>query len=252
MLSFSFLFIRYTRMTQCLPWTALTHLGFPVPGPPAGVKAAAASASTVFVSWLPPLKLNGIIRKYTVFCSHPYPTVSPTGQSQMGSTGFWGWNSVFADTQCLVLSLLLLFLLFVHPKAGWRRILGLQGWLKVSFVFFPATKLLHCLRPIAQCQLINHSKTHNRNSVSIKVFLWAFVFILFVCFVFWVVFVFVWFLMYSVTFYRTSCKSPIVAEGMLLISPYLDVFSSKFLPFWLEYSCVKERNDLWTNLSACE
>lgn len=30
----------------------------------------------VFVSWLPPLKLNGIIRKYTVFCSHPYPTVS--------------------------------------------------------------------------------------------------------------------------------------------------------------------------------
>lgn len=30
----------------------------------------------VFVSWLPPLKLNGVIRKYTVFCSHPYPTVS--------------------------------------------------------------------------------------------------------------------------------------------------------------------------------
>uniref|UniRef100_A0A670KB91 Cell adhesion molecule DSCAM n=1 Tax=Podarcis muralis TaxID=64176 RepID=A0A670KB91_PODMU len=46
-----------------------------VPGPPAGVKAAAASASTVFVSWLPPIKLNGIIHKYTVFCSHPYPTV---------------------------------------------------------------------------------------------------------------------------------------------------------------------------------
>ncbi|XP_008575478.1 PREDICTED: Down syndrome cell adhesion molecule [Galeopterus variegatus] len=46
-----------------------------VPGPPAGVKAAAASASLVFVSWLPPLKLNGVIRKYTVFCSHPYPTV---------------------------------------------------------------------------------------------------------------------------------------------------------------------------------
>ncbi|KAA0701718.1 Down syndrome cell adhesion molecule -like protein [Triplophysa tibetana] len=46
-----------------------------VPGPPAGVKAAAASSSVVFVSWLPPLKLNGIIRKYTVFCSNPYPTV---------------------------------------------------------------------------------------------------------------------------------------------------------------------------------
>ncbi|XP_071994900.1 cell adhesion molecule DSCAM isoform X6 [Engystomops pustulosus] len=46
-----------------------------VPGPPAGVKAAAASASIVYVSWLPPLKLNGIIRKYTVFCSNPYPMV---------------------------------------------------------------------------------------------------------------------------------------------------------------------------------
>uniref|UniRef100_A0A4W4EWH0 Cell adhesion molecule DSCAM n=1 Tax=Electrophorus electricus TaxID=8005 RepID=A0A4W4EWH0_ELEEL len=46
-----------------------------VPGPPAGVKAAAASSSVVFVSWLPPLKLNGVIRKYTVFCSNPYPTV---------------------------------------------------------------------------------------------------------------------------------------------------------------------------------
>uniref|UniRef100_A0A673GE37 Cell adhesion molecule DSCAM n=1 Tax=Sinocyclocheilus rhinocerous TaxID=307959 RepID=A0A673GE37_9TELE len=47
----------------------------PVPGPPAGVKAAASTSSVVFVSWLPPLKLNGIIRKYTVFCSNPYPTV---------------------------------------------------------------------------------------------------------------------------------------------------------------------------------
>uniref|UniRef100_A0AAR2J4L7 Cell adhesion molecule DSCAM n=1 Tax=Pygocentrus nattereri TaxID=42514 RepID=A0AAR2J4L7_PYGNA len=40
-----------------------------VPGPPGGVKAAAASNSVVYVSWLPPLKLNGVIRKYTVFCS---------------------------------------------------------------------------------------------------------------------------------------------------------------------------------------
>lgn len=48
-----------------------------VPGPPAGVKAAAASNSVVFVSWLPPLKVNGIIRKYTVFCSNPHPTVKP-------------------------------------------------------------------------------------------------------------------------------------------------------------------------------
>lgn len=39
----------------------------------------------VFVSWLPPLKLNGVIRKYTVFCSHPYPTVSwPTSARPSG------------------------------------------------------------------------------------------------------------------------------------------------------------------------
>lgn len=46
-----------------------------VPGPPAGVKSAAATSSVVFVSWLPPLKLNGIIRKYIVFCSNLHPTV---------------------------------------------------------------------------------------------------------------------------------------------------------------------------------
>ncbi|XP_038657399.1 Down syndrome cell adhesion molecule homolog isoform X1 [Scyliorhinus canicula] len=46
-----------------------------VPGPPGGVKAAAASATSVVVSWLPPVKMNGIIWKYTIFCSHPYPTV---------------------------------------------------------------------------------------------------------------------------------------------------------------------------------
>ncbi|XP_048853649.1 LOW QUALITY PROTEIN: Down syndrome cell adhesion molecule homolog [Brienomyrus brachyistius] len=46
-----------------------------VPGPPVGVKAAAAGSTVVFVSWLPPLKLNGVIRKYTVFCSNPYPKV---------------------------------------------------------------------------------------------------------------------------------------------------------------------------------
>ncbi|XP_065117105.1 Down syndrome cell adhesion molecule a isoform X1 [Paramisgurnus dabryanus] len=46
-----------------------------VPGPPGGVKAAAASSSVVYVSWLPPLKLNGVIRKYKVFCSSSHPTV---------------------------------------------------------------------------------------------------------------------------------------------------------------------------------
>ncbi|XP_071432353.1 cell adhesion molecule DSCAML1 isoform X1 [Pithys albifrons albifrons] len=42
-----------------------------IPGPPAGIKAVPSSASSVVVSWLPPAKPNGIIRKYTIFCSSP-------------------------------------------------------------------------------------------------------------------------------------------------------------------------------------
>ncbi|XP_069803363.1 cell adhesion molecule DSCAML1 isoform X2 [Dendropsophus ebraccatus] len=42
-----------------------------IPGPPAGIKAVQASSSTVVVSWLPPTKPNGIIRKYNIFSSVP-------------------------------------------------------------------------------------------------------------------------------------------------------------------------------------
>ncbi|KAJ6653158.1 hypothetical protein lerEdw1_010031 [Lerista edwardsae] len=42
-----------------------------IPGPPAGIKAVPSSASSVVVSWLPPAKPNGVIRKYTIFCSSP-------------------------------------------------------------------------------------------------------------------------------------------------------------------------------------
>ncbi|XP_048471430.1 Down syndrome cell adhesion molecule-like protein 1 homolog [Rhincodon typus] len=42
-----------------------------IPGPPAGIKAVPSSASSVVVAWLPPTKPNGIIRKYTIFCSSP-------------------------------------------------------------------------------------------------------------------------------------------------------------------------------------
>lgn len=42
-----------------------------VPGPPAGIKAVPASPNSVVVSWLPPLKPNGVIRKYTIYCSSP-------------------------------------------------------------------------------------------------------------------------------------------------------------------------------------
>ncbi|XP_070298120.1 cell adhesion molecule DSCAML1-like, partial [Salvelinus sp. IW2-2015] len=41
------------------------------PGPPAGIKAVPSSTSSVVVSWLPPHKPNGIIRKYTIYCSSP-------------------------------------------------------------------------------------------------------------------------------------------------------------------------------------
>uniref|UniRef100_A0A8C9VN77 DS cell adhesion molecule like 1 n=1 Tax=Scleropages formosus TaxID=113540 RepID=A0A8C9VN77_SCLFO len=41
------------------------------PGPPAGIKAVPSSATSVVVSWLPPTKPNGIIRKYTIYCSSP-------------------------------------------------------------------------------------------------------------------------------------------------------------------------------------
>lgn len=58
-----------------LLWIRHCSLFLTVPGPPAGVKAAASSSFVVFVSWLPPLKLNGIIRKYIVFCSNLHPMV---------------------------------------------------------------------------------------------------------------------------------------------------------------------------------
>ncbi|XP_034745933.1 Down syndrome cell adhesion molecule-like protein 1 homolog isoform X1 [Etheostoma cragini] len=42
-----------------------------LPGPPAGIKAVPSSSSSVVVSWLPPHKPNGVIRKYTIYCSSP-------------------------------------------------------------------------------------------------------------------------------------------------------------------------------------
>lgn len=58
--------------TSDTSWHRLCHALPPsVPGPPAGIKAVPSSASSVVVSWLPPAKPNGIIRKYTIFCSSP-------------------------------------------------------------------------------------------------------------------------------------------------------------------------------------
>ncbi|XP_055726728.1 cell adhesion molecule DSCAML1-like isoform X1 [Salvelinus fontinalis] len=42
-----------------------------LPGPPAGIKAVPSSPNSVVVSWLPPHKPNGVIRKYTIYCSSP-------------------------------------------------------------------------------------------------------------------------------------------------------------------------------------
>uniref|UniRef100_S4RFJ7 Uncharacterized protein n=1 Tax=Petromyzon marinus TaxID=7757 RepID=S4RFJ7_PETMA len=50
-----------------------------VPGSPAGIKAAAASANAAMVSWLPPLTPNGLIRKYTIYLNYqgqPHTVVS--------------------------------------------------------------------------------------------------------------------------------------------------------------------------------
>uniref|UniRef100_A0A671X927 DS cell adhesion molecule like 1 n=1 Tax=Sparus aurata TaxID=8175 RepID=A0A671X927_SPAAU len=49
-----------------------------LPGPPAGIKAVPSSPSSVVVSWLPPHKPNGVIRKYTIYCSRGGPTVAPS------------------------------------------------------------------------------------------------------------------------------------------------------------------------------
>lgn len=40
---------------------------FPVPGPPANIKASALTDESILVSWLPPVKPNGIIKAYTVY-----------------------------------------------------------------------------------------------------------------------------------------------------------------------------------------
>uniref|UniRef100_G3QAJ7 DS cell adhesion molecule like 1 n=1 Tax=Gasterosteus aculeatus aculeatus TaxID=481459 RepID=G3QAJ7_GASAC len=48
-----------------------------LPGPPAGIKAVPSSPSSVVVSWLPPHKPNGVIRKYTIYCSKQ-PRTAPS------------------------------------------------------------------------------------------------------------------------------------------------------------------------------
>ncbi|XP_035240186.1 Down syndrome cell adhesion molecule-like protein 1 homolog [Anguilla anguilla] len=62
------------------------------PGPPAGIKAVPSSASSVVVSWLPPNKPNGIIRKYTIYCSSP-------GSGQPVSSGHSGFLPQSKDMQ---------------------------------------------------------------------------------------------------------------------------------------------------------
>ncbi|XP_070290619.1 cell adhesion molecule DSCAML1-like [Salvelinus sp. IW2-2015] len=57
-----------------------------LPGPPAGIKAVPSSPSSVVVSWLPPHKPNGVIRKYTIYCSSPGSgqPVSTTERAEYG------------------------------------------------------------------------------------------------------------------------------------------------------------------------
>lgn len=60
-----------TPPPPCSPSVTDQLSSYSVPGPPAGIKAVPSSASSVVVSWLPPTKPNGVIRKYTIFCSSP-------------------------------------------------------------------------------------------------------------------------------------------------------------------------------------
>lgn len=46
----------------------ITHAPiFLVPGPPANIKASALTDESILVSWLPPVKPNGVIKSYTVY-----------------------------------------------------------------------------------------------------------------------------------------------------------------------------------------
>lgn len=81
----------------CMP----TMLMFPclfslVPGPPAGIKAVPSSPSSVVVSWLPPHKPNGVIRKYTIYCSSP-GSGQPVSLCSLGVTHKWPVENVPTD-----------------------------------------------------------------------------------------------------------------------------------------------------------
>lgn len=65
-----------------------------VPGPPAGIKAVPSSPSSVVVSWLPPHKPNGVIRKYTIYCSSP-GSGQPVSASSVGVTHEQGQEKIF-------------------------------------------------------------------------------------------------------------------------------------------------------------
>lgn len=79
---------------------------YSVPGPPAGIKAVPSSASSVVVSWLPPTKPNGVIRKYTIFCSSPGSGQPVSGEGDKGasllgdntSVKLWNLTVLFCDS----------------------------------------------------------------------------------------------------------------------------------------------------------
>ena len=64
-------FMSLVSYPLCNGLSLLLYLCHSDPGPPAGIKAVPSSTSSVVVSWLPPHKPNGIIRKYTIYCSSP-------------------------------------------------------------------------------------------------------------------------------------------------------------------------------------
>uniref|UniRef100_A0A8C4RD79 Down syndrome cell adhesion molecule-like protein Dscam2 n=1 Tax=Eptatretus burgeri TaxID=7764 RepID=A0A8C4RD79_EPTBU len=91
---------KFTNYTICVAAYTRAGMGQPsamslacthedVPSPPAAVKAAAASATAVVLSWLQPAHPNGLIRKYIVLCSFPFPAQPLSSEFEVSPDVTW-------------------------------------------------------------------------------------------------------------------------------------------------------------------
>uniref|UniRef100_UPI00358E298A cell adhesion molecule DSCAM-like n=1 Tax=Myxine glutinosa TaxID=7769 RepID=UPI00358E298A len=91
---------KFTNYTICVAAYTRAGMGQPsaaslacthedVPSSPAAVKAAAASATAVVLSWLQPAHPNGLIRKYIVVCSFPFPAQPLSSEFEVSPDVTW-------------------------------------------------------------------------------------------------------------------------------------------------------------------